>query len=284
MTIDYSPFEHHVLPNRSEVWYRDSDHAYFGKVQKKGDTWTGVQAARLPSPSTIAKYADPNPDNLMNWAARKELEGVILLGDVTKYGTARELAEALAAKKLTWRHLRDAKGDTGTAVHDAFEKGLQGVPVPLSSAKPEEQGHLIALDRFFNDHPEIRPLQTEQVVYSREHGYAGRFDARVTMNLEWDEGITRISTEGASVLLDLKTSGYIGRAYHAQLHGYDLAAEECGIGASDRLLILQTRVEGTYTLWPCRSSREAFLHALALYNAGKECDRETRADYRELAA
>lgn len=267
--IDYSPFEHHAMPNRSECWYRDSDHSYYGKVQKKGDNWTGVAASRLPSPSTIAKFADPSPDKLMDWAARKNLEGVILLGQ--QHGTAKELGDALAKKKLTWRHLRDAKGDTGTAVHNAFEKGLDGIPVPLTSAPNEAHGHLIALDRFFNDYPDLEPLQTEQVVYSKEHGYAGRFDARVKMN-------------GETVLLDLKTSGFIGRAYHAQLHAYDLAAEESGFGASDKLMILQTRVEGMYTLWPCRSSRDAFLHALALYQAGKECDRETRADYKELAA
>ena len=270
---DYAPYERHVMPNGSVCFYLDSTHTYHTKITRKNGKWVGQgRWGDLPSPSQIAKFADPSADNLMDWAARKNLEGLYLLGGgIEAYPDAQTLYEALREKKLTWRDLREKAGDKGTEVHDAFEKGLHGEPVPLEDNLPSVQGHMIALDKFFNDHPSLGLLQTEAVVYSEKHGYAGRFDARVL-------------GRGGTVLLDLKTSKYISRSYHAQLQGYDLAAEECGYGASDNLTILQTREDGTYRLWPCRSSRQTFLDCLSLYRAGKETDAQTKEDFKQLKA
>jgi len=236
------PYEKWTLPNGSVVFYRDSDHAYFTEVRRVGNKWTAVNDSRLPSPSTIAKYADPNPDKLMDWAAR--------LG-------------------LDWREKRNQAGTTGTSIHEAVERGLHGEPVPLRDVDPNEHGHLIALDRFFNDHRRyLTLLQAEQVVYSQEHRYAGRFDARVV----------EIVGDGAQTwLLDLKTSKYIGKSYHCQLAGYNLAARECGIGNSDRLLILQTRVEGTYELVPVQADEDDFLAALNIYKRSKALGQRMKA-------
>lgn len=270
---DFGPYERHEMPSGAVCFYRDDTHTYHSSIRKDKGKWVGQgRWGDLPSPSQIAKFADPNPDPLMDWAARKQVEGVFQLGSLDAFPDADSVKEALKKNKLTWRDLRDSAGDLGTFIHNAFERGLHGDFTPSGDAPDSRaEGHLIALDRFFTDHPDIEPLQTEAVVYSTEHRFAGRFDARVRIG-------------DLSALLDLKTSGYIGRAYHAQVHGYDLAAEECGYGASDRLLILQTREEGTYTLWPVRSDRATFLHALALYRAGKECDAQTRKDWKELAA
>lgn len=275
---DFSPFERHKMPNGSVVYYRDSDHSYFTELkpvtkgrgnEKRVVSYSGVQTARIPSPSTIGKFADPSPDKLMDWAARKQLEGVAALADldgpdVPWVYDAERMGSLLKAQKLTWNQLRDAKGDVGTDAHNYFEARLKG-----AEADPQD-GYQEAVDAFLDAHPNIEPLQLEQVVYSEEHGYAGRFDARVTNG-------------SSTYLLDLKTSKFIGRSYHQQMHGYDLAAEECGVGKSDLLRIIQVKDDGTYVAWPCRSSRTAFLHSLALYQDGKATDAECRKDYKELA-
>jgi len=167
----------------------------------------------------------------------------------------------------TYLVLRDAKGAVGTAVHKIFEEGFRGV---FTADYPSvAEGHVRAVHLFFFEH-RPKPLELEQVVYSKRHRFAGRFDARVKVG-------------GGVFLLDLKT-GYVGRSAHVQMVGYDLAAEECGVGASDKLFILQTRENGTYTLWPCRSTRADFLLALGLYRAGLATDKATRADYKQLVA
>lgn len=278
---DYWPFERHDFPNGT-VFYRDSTHDYFTEIQPKHQGrgklkgivgYTGVRDAQIPSPSAIGKYADPEADKLMGYVLR--VEG----GDLTDYEKlALKDASALGVNLDQPRYLvlRDAKGAIGTLTHDALDKGLYGQPVPIEDALPSVQPHLIALDRFFADH-EIEPLQTEQVVLSTKYGYAGRFDARVKLRA--------IQGEMFEVaMLDLKTSGFIGRSYHAQIHGYDLAAEECGVGKSDSLLILQTKPDTDYHLWPCRSSRKTFLHCLALHQLGREIDAATKQDFKEMAA
>lgn len=264
---DYDPYERHGMPVGTEVFTRASDHTYHTSITRKKGKWVGQgRWGDLGSTSHISKFADPSADNLMDWAARKQVDGVYQLGELEDgftYDSGSELLDLLKKHKLTWRDLRDQAGDTGTNAHNYFEDRLSGQP------KGGAGGHYGAVDAFLDDHAGLTPLQTEAVVYSAEHGFAGRFDARVKIN-------------GETCLIDLKTSKYIGRSYHAQIHGYDLAAEECGYGASDRLLILQTREDGTYTLWPARSDRETFLHCLALYRKGKETDAATRADFKEL--
>lgn len=280
---DYHPFEHHSFPN-GEVWYRDSDHSYFTEVkpvtQGRGDGkgivgYTGVQAAKVSSPSAISKYADPEPDHLMNWAARLTREGALEIREHLPFiADADELYEELHKRGLTWQQQRDKKGDTGTRAHQIFEDILRGkepdYDVPL-----EERGYVLGVHQFFRDLGEFQTLQAEAVVYSAKHNYAGRFDGRIEVPLRDHSGEVR---SWETWLLDLKTSGYIGRSYHNQLAGYDLAAEECGIGASDRRVIVQVFNEPDpatkkhYAIWPGVGSREGFLHNLACYEDGRMLD------------
>jgi hypothetical protein len=282
----FGPFEHHKMPNGTGVYYRDSDHTYHTGIRKDGKKWVGKgRWGDLPSPSQIAKFADPNPDNLMGWAARKTLEGVMQLGTLDFVTDAEQLHDVLQSQGLTWRDLRDDKGDIGTVVHGDFEKLLAGtLPEELEDDIPEGAlGYVRGLVRFFEDLGEFELLQSEPVVYSRQHGYAGRFDARIKVPLITSSGISGYQTW----LLDLKTSGFIGRSSHNQLVGYDLAAQECGYGASDQLLILQVLPEpdergNTYRLWPCRGTRAGFLLNLSSYKDGKRMDAETKADFKRI--
>jgi hypothetical protein len=290
---DYHPFEHHQF-DIGDVFYRDSDHTYFTEVSPKYQGrgaakgivgYTGVQAAEIPSPSGIAKYADPSAEALMGFAARVDA------GRLTDH-ERRILADvgsgAIEVNTAQPRYLilRDAKGVIGTIAHTAAEDALAGKPTSLTDKPPSAQGYILAVDRFFNDNTDLAVLASEQVVYSAAHRYAGRFDAQVKAPLRRHTGEI---IDHEKWLLDFKTSGFIGRAYHEQLHGYDLAAEECGVGAADRIFIVQllnapNEKGDQYILWPARASRQAFLNSLAKYHDGKATDKQTRADWRELVA
>lgn len=285
---DYHPFEHHAFPN-GQVWYRDSDHTYWTEVkavtQGRGDakgivSYSGVKAAEIPSPSGIAKFADPNPDLLMNYVLRVEA------GDLKEHECALlDAADELGVNTDQPRYLvlRDCKGAAGTLAHAAAEDAMRHKPTSPDGVPEPARGYLTAVERLRADLRDFTNLQLEQVVYSAEHGFAGRFDARLQVP---------VKGQGESFetwLLDFKTSGYIGRAYHEQLHAYDLAAAECGVGASDRIFIVQLLHEPDekgrhYYLRPARASRQAFLNSLAKYRDGKETDAATKADWKELVA
>jgi hypothetical protein len=245
-------FERHVMPNGSVVYYRDSDHSYYGEIQcksVKAQAYSGVAATRLPSPSTIAKYADTDKDKLMDWVARMTKEG------------------------KDWRQQRAIKGGIGELAHARFAALLLGQEVtPLTDLPEKDRAYCEAVDRFFNELSESgewKLLQQEAVVYSAKHKYAGRFDARLLIGEEvW--------------LLDGKVSGYIGKSYHNQLAGYDLAAEESGYGHTDHIGILQWLENGHYRVWPCHGTREGFLLNLGTYRDGKRLDKLMNADYKEF--
>lgn len=273
-------FQEHELPNGEKVYYRDRDHAYFTAIN--GDKGVG----RISSPSTIAKWCDPDPSKLMGWAGRKDVEGVAeLLSGVTGETDAdalldalgwmtdsEQLYRALKDNKLTWRDRRDARGDEGTLAHKAFEDALRGIKTQAAGpAAP----YIEAVNQFMDDHPSLIALNVEQVVYSKAHGYAGRFDARVSYQDD-PEGPPEYW------LLDLKTSRYIALAYHYQLALYEMAARECGVGETDKQFILQVGERG-YRLIENVATPEDARQCLDLYRGSKEVGKLARAAERAAA-
>lgn len=164
----------------------------------------------------------------------------------------------LQKRRLTWRHRRDKAGTEGTLAHDIFEKRLGGIHTQTDKLPESVRGYGEAIDDFFLDHPGLETLNTEQVVLSKEHNFAGRFDARVK------------TPEDGIWLVDVKTSNFLSPGYFLQLAAYDLAAAECGVGGSDRLFILQISNEGKYRLVESHATEDDVLAALHLYNRAKE--------------
>lgn len=275
----FGEFEKHYLPDGSSVGYHDGRHRYYREIKQTSKGFSGSGA--LPSPSTIAKFADPSADGLMGWAAKRQsanlgaytleqlrnLEGADPAQRLGWLGDSDLVNQRLREERLTWRDGRDQKGDVGILAHQAFEDGLAGEVWNPEGVAEDARGYVRAVNAFLADW-EPKLLQSEQVVLSRQYGFAGRFDAR-------------IEVDGQSWLVDLKTSKFIGRAYHCQLAAYDLAAEECGVGASDQIFVIQVRADGRYLLWPCRATREHFLACLSLYEMGREMDSQLRLDRKE---
>lgn len=290
MTEKIGTLEKHVLPNGTAVYYRDSDHSYWRDAKENPTIrggWSGV--GRLSGVSTVVKPLDFRPDGLMRWAAKLNGKGVaelastaLGLNDVDAIRTELHWLEsgdaiwaALEQAGLLYDQAKDRAATKGTNVHElALQALAEGRQTPrLADMTVEERGYAQAVIKFWLEH-EPRPLQAEQVVADVDLGVAGRFDLRAALH----GGYCGEALRGAICLLDAKTGGYRTEKEHAQLSGYDLLAERCGVGASDRLFILQLFPDGEYRLIEGQGTRDAFLNAAATYRHASEIGKASRRE------
>lgn len=252
MTVDletFAPFECHELPDGSMIWFRNSDHSYWGSVHMPKDQWVGVQSTRLTSVTTAIRPLDHEPDSLIRWAVRQCEAG------------------------LDWAQVRDARAKAGTNVHKhALHALATGKPLPdFDALTEEERGYALGVLAFWHEHEPVTEY-AEQVVYSAEHRVVGRLD------LIADIG-------GRRVMVDAKTSetGFVPVKHHAQGPLYDVCARECGIGGTDAQFILMVYPDGRYELIESLGTHEGALCALATYreaqriSSGMAAQRKARA-------
>lgn len=249
MTVDtesFAPFEAHHLPDGSVIFYRDSDHSYFGEVHMPKDCWTGVQATRLTSVTTAIKPLDYEADGLMRWAVRQATQG------------------------LDWAEVREARAESGIRVHKhALHALATGQALPnFDALTEEERGYALGVLAFWHKHEPV-PKLSEQVVYSARHRVVGRLDL-----------IAEI--DGRRVMVDAKTksgaSQFVPAKHHGQLALYDLCADECGVGATDEQYILMVWGDGSYELVACQATREEAVAAIAVYRAANRINGACRND------
>jgi hypothetical protein len=264
------------LPDGTGLFYVDEDHSYW---RRKPD---GSRGARLTGVTTVVKPLDFRPDNLMRWAARLNGEGIAELVSpalsaepdtipdaLSWLCSAESIWEALVEAKLTYEHIRDRAAERGTNVHELALKALaEGKAIPnLAEFSQEERGYAQAVLAFWRDH-DPQPTHVEQVVCDSELGVAGRFDLRC--------GFGSASSPGGVGVIDAKTGGYISEGAHAQVAGYRLLAERCGIGRTDWGLILKLNPDGTYELIDVEATAESFLLAVKTYREAARIAREAR--------
>lgn len=251
--------------------YRDSSHRYA--------TCSGPREhirGKFPSlmgTSTPVKVMDLDKRPLLKWAARNTAFLALRAEDerVRAVREPRALWDVLKQLKLTHEEISDTAQTTGTDMHKVFECFVQGEPLPRT--QESEQGYVAAIGEWL-EHAQPEVLNVEQFVLSKTHGFAGRFDLRYR------------NRDGAIVLADLKTSesGFVPLSYHYQLPGYELAAKECGVGASDVRLILQIRPEGTWREIRARGTEGGFLDALAAYKTASKLKAELDREWRQKRA
>jgi len=231
-------FEVHELPSGVTVYYRDSDHSYFDRIEERpGDKWVGPNASRLPSPSTVAKVYD------------------LQLAD--------RLSAAAARAGLEWFERKDRRATEGTNVHEkVLEILAAGERVPsLADVSEAERGYAQGVIAWWAE-VEPEPIATEQVVYSPIHRFAGRLDLIATI-------------DGKRTIVDLKT-GFIGESAHVQLGGYWLAATESGFGPIDEMLLLKVYDDGSYSALSGLATPTDFTRALNVYREAKKLGKGVR--------
>jgi hypothetical protein len=271
-------FELHRMPDGSEVYYEPERHGYFGEIKpKKGGGYSYVRDSRLTGVSTPVKALDTNVDPLLYWAAKLDQTGIAELASACLDSDATmeldwlrsqsSIAAALRDAELTWSHVRDRAAQRGTNVHELIFLALaqDRRPPSLSALSAEERAYGQAAMRWWRDR-QPEPLYAEQVTLCRSHGVAGRFDLLCDI-------------DGTRVLVDAKTreKGVARKGDHAQLAGYEMCNEACGIGPSNAQIALILKPDGTYEEHEGVGTEDDFLCALHAYRAGGDLDKRMRA-------
>lgn len=144
--------------------------------------------------------------------------------------------------------------DRGLDVHDALERWARSGDLPdPADMHVEHRPYLQGLARALLT-LDPSPTAVEQLVASREHRFAGRYDLRADI-------------AGRDTLLDLKTNA-AGRGWpeaHVQLPGYALAELECGGSMPERLVVVGVGPDGTFNVDDCCGEPADFLAILAAF-------------------
>lgn len=280
------------LPNGQCIFYDDTAHAYyrakwvetiiprsdlprkeFVKDVERQAKQTGEwkRSTRLTGASTLCKPYSYDSGRLLAWKERMTCEGVADLyikhglTDLTWLNSGDAIKAKLKAEALTADDVRDRKADVGTRAHWVLEELAAGrEPMP-------EDGYGEAVVSWWQSRqPTV--LNCEQFVYSATHGFAGRFDMRAKLH---DLAGFPLAAEDDVYLIDLKTSSWVAPSYHVQIALYDLAARECGVGASNKHIILQVKEDGTWREVYSRATEDDALAAIAVYRGAGRIERES---------
>lgn len=222
------------------VEYFDSSHRY------------KVNGQYVPSVTTVLGVLDKPA--LPHWAANMTIEGVCKLAK--RRGSVptdpKRLKDALRKARLSHYFRTEDAQDRGTDVHQVWEDWNERGIIPNLADYPEDRHpHIREMASFIADYSPTS-LATEQVVGSVEHGYAGRLDTVVTLNL--GDGLD---------LIDVKTGkGVYPNSMFPQLVAYEIARRECGLPPTKRQGILRLPAEGPYELAWSDAEPEDFLSIL----------------------
>jgi hypothetical protein len=175
-----------------------------------------------------------------------------------KQMTAREAIRTLdEAKAINATNvIMENAGGEGTIAHELIDGYWKGEKYDISQKPEKVQQYLLAFEEFVKQHnPKV--IETEGVVFSDTHKYAGAYD-----------GLFEIA--GETWLIDWKTSNGIYKEHKIQIIAYKKALEEMGKKV-DKVAIVQLKNNGlpnTYMVGEQEDEVDvfdAFLCALKLY-------------------
>ena len=163
------------------------------------------------------------------------------------------IVKALTANKLTVNHVKGKAAARGVGAHHALEQLAATGRLDLSKIEPEDQGYASAvLDWWLEANP--TECVTEQMVGSRKHGFAGRYDLDCRLDV-------------ARCLVDLKTSKAVYDSHLLQLELYGIGAAESGYGKFDNKYVLRAGADGSYEFVRSYATAGQALDVLRCYKA-----------------
>jgi hypothetical protein len=194
-----------------------------------------VDGEYFPSVTTIIDSVVPK--NLSWWAMVVGVNATCALirqGYATPEDDPENIVTAIRENKLSVYHIRDEKGEEGTAVHQAADRYVKTGEIPqLKDYSADVQPKIKALANFLLD---VRPkiLKSEERVASLVHKYAGTFD--------W-----LVDIEGQRGIVDLKTGKRVyPDSQFPQLAAYEQAHVEGGEAPTAFQAILHLGADGIY--------------------------------------
>lgn len=278
--LDFPAVGPYELGERTyEITYDDEKHAYWlsgipvpsvsavlDVLPKPALTWWGMRVG-LAAVVELFNRNKLNFPTLMSHTYAEVLSGIPVEGgdsprERNKAGIEKTLLEWLViANRLSTNHVRDDAAVRGTSTHDALGAMVMGDFPTLSDFPHNERPYLQALNKWWLNNDGTEFLRVEQIVGSREHMFAGRFDM---LCRDPDEKI---------VLRDLKTAKDIyPHSNYRQLAAYTLAFHEMQAYLPpekrlhiDRAEIVNLRADGTYQTGVSYGIAEDFLACRALY-------------------
>ena len=184
--------------------------------------------------------------------------------------TSVDLEAELKSNGLHPNAKRDKAADRGVGAHHALEQLAATGRLDLSKIEPEDQGYASAvLDWWLEADP--TDCVTEQIVGSRKHGFAGRYDLDCVI-------------DGARFLVDLKTSKAVYESHLLQLEMYGIAAAESGYGKFDNKAVLRADKDGSYEFVRSYATAGQALDVLRCYKAIQQLKKSKPKKPRKVAA
>lgn len=280
----WAPRRHYKIRQTFSAWNEQYGEKYPLAVITEPSEWV-----EIPSVTSVLNVLDKS-GALSWWSQGIGAEGVM---ELTRRGTLvygdghwtdsfnglvdkDDVVNFLKQEKLTINDAKGAASTRGISVHDAFETWSSDTSFrPTPSDYPEtEQGYIRGLVAFLDDLGEVEDVESEVMVGSIQHGFAGRFDVRLTLP-EPREMVTRIYpvreakrelVPAGRWLDDVKTSKRVYPTHAAQLAGYELASVECGYEPTDFRAVIHLTDDGRYELVRTYATGDDFLSILAAHN------------------
>lgn len=195
-----------------------------------------------------------------------------------------QIVELLKKCKLTTNDVRDAAGDRGQNVHDAFEAwAKEGLMPEPDLYPPNERGYVHGLRRFLEESGAVARAN-EVAVASHKHGYAGRYDVDIEYPQDVEIAVHHTPVKGdqrgllkAGLYLDdLKTSKDVYDSHFKQLEAYEQARIECGYTPTQGRGVIHVDAEGRYKRVPSPAEFSDFKAVLGVWKADEALKRRKK--------
>lgn len=235
-----------------KITFADEDHSYT------------IEGKPVISVTKVLDVIDFGKSGKLTWWAQKiGVEGVLKLVDRGYNISGKEpwqVSKELTKQKLSIANSKSGAGERGTAIHKAWETYAETGLVPSPIDYPESyRGYIHSLAKWIVLY-DPEPIAVEEVIGSKEHLYAGTFDAIVKI-------------KGAVERIDFKTASGIRSTNMLQLAAYEAADIEMNNRSTEKQAVVLLKADGAfvdkdpkqYAYRPESATFEAFLHALSLY-------------------
>lgn len=247
----WPPTSTEMTPSGFVIQFWDSENVESGQPQQRRYL---VDGQRLPSVTSLLRILDKPA--LLDWAARLAKEGV------------------------EWRDVRDEAGERGHNAHRLVLDVLTGRQRRLSSLPEEHRAYGQAVMAWVASR-NPRPLYTEKLVASVQHGYSGRLD--LICDLDGGRPIVDYKTQTKWSERDGKRlPPYEENAL--QLDLYAGAAIESGYLPPEYGLVVRLGPDGQYDETPFELDPARGLAILAAYRAKAEASAALKAGLKPRLA
>jgi hypothetical protein len=239
-----------------------------------------VNGVERPSVTTVLNVLDKS-GAIGWWSFRVGLKAIIelysrgLLPAMPNEYDFEQFEKLIVQHKLSPNHVKDEAAGRGVNIHSAFETWASDPSYrPVVDLYPEsEQGYVTGLNQFLDDLGEVSSIEAEVMVGSVEHGFAGRYDLRLTLPTPREMVVKTYPKRKSKVeevpagkwLLDLKTSKDCYPTHSLQLAAYEAASIECGYGPTDYRAVVHVTADGRYEIRRATATAEDFLTILAAH-------------------